>query len=98
MEHIQQTLFASASLKKPAKVKSERSELFDWFLSILNPDRRSRGFSEISYPRLGRELQGIPTKDLYALQSKMKDAMRRNGNPSSCFWYAIKPPKDGTAI
>jgi hypothetical protein len=40
---------------------------------------------------VGKKLEGIPTKDLYALKSSMNDIQRRGGNASKYFWWAIKP-------
>lgn len=93
MEHIQQHLFAPPPIQERKKHANERGELFDYFLSVLNPARKSAGFPPLTHPRLGKELEQIPTKDLYALVSSMKDIARRGGNPSSYFWYAIRPDR-----
>ena len=93
MEHIQQHLALALPPAKVSKHANERGELFDYFLSVLNPTRKDAGYPPLTHPRLGKELEKIPTKDLYALMSSMKDISRRGGNPSSYFWYAIRPPK-----
>jgi hypothetical protein len=90
MDHIQQHLFAPP----PARVNkhaNERGELFDYFLSMLNPDRKKAGYPPLDHPRIGKLLQGVPTKDLYALKSSMADIGRRGGNPCKYFWWSIKP-------
>jgi len=94
MDHIQQHLFVPAPVAKKASRANERGELFDYFLSVLNPVRKAEGFPPLNHPRLGKKLEGIPTKDLYALKSSMNDIQRRGGNASKYFWWAIKPPDE----
>ena len=72
------------SIPKPqAKQTTERGELFDFFLGVLNPDRISKGFRPYDHARIGYMLAKIPTKDLWALKSKMVDAQRRSSRFST---------------
>ena len=49
----------------------------------LNPDRISKGFRPYDHARIGYMLAKIPTKDLWALKSKMVDAQRRSSRFST---------------
>ena len=62
---------------------TERGELFDFFLSVLNHDRKKNGYKPYDHARLGYMLTKIPTADLYALKSKMEDAQRRGSRFST---------------
>jgi hypothetical protein len=90
MENINNLLkFPPLCIKKTKR--TERGDLFDFFLSVLNPSRTKTGYKPMNHKRLAFLLQGIPTKDLYALQSKMTHAERRGFPASVVFWKEIKP-------
>lgn len=84
MDHIGSYL---PNIQKEKSRKTERGELMRYFLSKLNPPRKKDGLPEISMARLGRLLQGIPTKDLYYLQSVCDKA----SHFSKKFWWEISP-------
>jgi hypothetical protein len=69
--------------------KTERGELMRFFLRHLNHSRAHDGLSKITMARLGKELEGIPTKDLYYLKSVCASAK----NFSKKFWWEIDPKK-----
>lgn len=69
--------------------KTERGEMMQYFMDKLNISRKEDGLSDITIPRMGRILQGIPTKDLYYLKSVCDDSP----NFSKKFWWELKPNK-----
>lgn len=80
--------------KPPQKKRhTERGDLLDYFLLTLNPQRKKDGFPILSHSRLSYLLTKIPTKDLYALKSKMEDARSRGNSPSKRFWFELNPEK-----
>jgi hypothetical protein len=81
------TLFRE--LPKPQKYASERGELFKYFLEHVNPGRLGK-YPPLTYSRLGRELKGITTQQLYAIKSSMDDGMRRRVPAGAAFWTAVK--------
>lgn len=85
------TLFGKYQKTTEKKRSSERGQLLDSFLSRLNVSRLEGGFKPLTHGRLSYMLAGIPTSDLYALQSKCDDAERRNYPWSAIFWKEIKP-------
>ncbi len=92
MERISNLFGARTPLPKKTRT-TERGELLETFLSRLNPGRKAKGYPLLTAGRLAFLLTGIPTKDLYALLSKMNDAERRNVPASAVFWLEVKPPK-----
>lgn len=66
--------------------RTERGELMRYFCDKLNPSRKADGLPAITMARMGRMLEGIPTKDLYYLQSVCNDAK----NFSKKFWWELK--------
>ena len=85
MRHI------GAQLKKSlAKTKdTERGELLLYFAGRINPERIRDGYPKITLGRLGKVLQGVPTKDLYYLKRVCDDAQ----NFSKKFWFETNPKK-----
>lgn len=82
------SLFGDRAKKPPKKRRvTERGELLDFFLSVLNPARKKDGFKELSLGRISFMLTGIPTKDLYYIKTEMIDRQRRDGNASACKWF-----------
>jgi hypothetical protein len=83
--------------KLPAKSKksrdTERGDLLDIFLGRLNPSRKAAGYPPLTHSRLGNNLAGIKTPDLYALLSKCNDAERRGYPWSAIFWKEITSEK-----
>jgi hypothetical protein len=78
--------------KPPAKSavrKTERGELMRYFTSHLNASRARDGHALITMARMGKILQGIPTKDLYYLKSVCDSAK----NFSKKFWWEVDPKK-----
>lgn len=68
--------------------RTERGELMKYFCDQLNSSRENDGLPPLTMARMGRILQGIPTKDLYYLQTVCKDAK----NFSKKFWFELKNP------
>lgn len=69
------------------KPRNEREEIIDRFLARLNPSRQQRRLKPITYARLSRMLQGVPTPDLYPFFMECDHAR----NFSSLFWWKLKP-------
>ncbi|MBM3261130.1 hypothetical protein FJY93_01790 [Candidatus Kaiserbacteria bacterium] len=69
--------------------RTERGELMKYFRERLNPGRRQEGLPAITMSRMGKLLEGIPTKDLYYLKSVCDKAR----NFSTKFWYELNPEK-----
>ncbi len=74
---------------KEKKSTSERAELVKFFVSNLK--NKKGGF----FPpkRIAIALSHIPTKDLYFMQSVMKDIINRSGAESAqkWFWWSLRP-------
>lgn len=83
-------LFGNVHKPEPKRRRTERGELVDWFLMELNPSRVEKGYPPLSHGRLSFMLSGIPTKDLYALQSKMRDAEKCETSAGIVFWAEVK--------
>lgn len=88
-----QPLSAHLRIPKQAKKRrTERGDLFDYFMMVLNPDRIKSGFPPISHQRLGFLFAKVPTADLYALRSRIEDAKRRGTvEPWKVFWHEVRP-------
>ncbi len=71
--------------------QTERGELMRYFCDHLNPGRKRDGLSLISMSRMGKILEGIPTKDLYYLKRVCSDS----ANFSKKFWWELDPKKHG---
>lgn len=76
-----------AAQKKRAK--TERGELMRFFCRHLNFTRAADGYRAITMARMGKILEGIPTKDLYYL----KAVCSRSKNFSKKFWWEVDPKK-----
>lgn len=85
MEHIS----AHLSKKKTQDKATERGELMRYFCDALNRSRVRDHLPPLSMPRMGKILQGIPTKDLYYLKSVCEQAK----DFSKKFWWEINPKK-----
>ncbi len=83
MKHIKDILKQRALAQGK---ETERGELLRYFCAELNVSRVQDGLPKITIARMGYMLQGIPTKDLYYLQSVCKDAK----NFSKKFWWEVK--------
>jgi hypothetical protein len=77
--------------KNTGSREQERGDMLKYFRSRLNPGRAADGFPLISMARMGKILQGIPTKDLYYLKAVCEDAERRGYSFSKRFFWEIKP-------
>ena len=66
---------------------TERGEMLKYFMSKLNVGRVRDGYPALTIGRMGRVLQGIPTKDLYYLRRVCDDSK----DFSKKFWWEIKP-------
>lgn len=74
--------------------ETERGELMRYFCLQLNRSRAADGLPSLSMSRMGKMLEGIPTKDLYYLKRVCDDAK----NFSKKFWWLLNPknhPKEG---
>jgi hypothetical protein len=69
--------------------KTERGELMRYFRAHLNVSRAQDGHTLLSMPRMGKILEGIPTRDLYYLKSVCEKAK----NFSKKFWWEVDPKK-----
>lgn len=86
MKHIRDLI----SLPEKSKSrKTERGELMRFFTRHLNLSRSHDGLPPLTMARMGKILQGIPTKDLYYLQS----VCSRAKNFSKKFWWEVDPKK-----
>lgn len=74
--------------------RTERGDAFDVILSMVNPDRIAKKYPPLTHKRLGFLLTGIPTRDLYALVSKMRDAERRGVAAGAVFWMEVRPKEN----
>lgn len=85
MKHI------SSHIKRAAvRVRqTERGELMRFFCGELNASRRADGLPLINMARMGKTLEGVPTKDLYYLKRVCNDAR----NFSKKFWWEIDPKR-----
>ena len=68
---------------------TERGELMRFFCRHLNLMRTKDGYAPITMSRMGAILEGIPTADLYYLQSVCTKAK----NFSKKFWWEVDPKK-----
>ena len=81
--------------------ETERGELMEYFVKKLNRTRMTDGFTVITMSRMGKILEGIPTKDLYYLKRMCDDAYLRarakdaSGSKafSKRFWWELDPHK-----
>lgn len=78
-----------AGAPKGRKRLTERGELLRFFQRHLNYTRKKDGLEPLTMARLGAELEGIPTADLYYLKSVCSQAK----NFSKKFWWEIDPEK-----
>ena len=60
-----------------------------YFVTHLNATRAKAKLSMITMPRMGKILEGIPTKDLYYLKSVCDKAKTF----SKKFWWEVDPKK-----
>ena len=86
MKHIGDLV---STLEKGPTRKTERGELMQYFRTHLNVTRVKVKLPLITMSRMGKILEGIPTKDLYYLQSVCDKAK----NFSKKFWYEVDPKK-----
>lgn len=89
MKHIRDLIPSAEREKAKAVRKTERGELMRYFQTYLNASRAKAALPLLSMARLGRILQGIPTKDLYYLKSVCDKAK----NFSKKFWWEVDPKK-----
>lgn len=68
---------------------TERGDLMKYFMDRLNPYRRQDGFPPLTYPWMGRILQGLTLQDLYYLKSTCDDAK----SFSKTFWWLLDARK-----
>lgn len=78
-----------AGLKLEKSRKTERGELMRFFQKQLNYARANDNLPKLTMGHLGKILEGIPTKDLYYLQSVCTKAR----NFSKKFWWEVDPKK-----
>lgn len=91
MEHI------GFQLKRAVKKtrETERGELMSYLRSRLNASRMRDGLPLLTMARMGKILEGIPTKDLYYLKRVCNDA----NDFSKKFWWELDPEKhDGKLL
>ena len=69
--------------------KTERGELMRYFRAHLNVSRVEDGHGLITMARMGKILEGIPTRDLYYLKSVCSKAKHFGKK----FWYEVDPKK-----
>lgn len=77
---------------KDKRTVSERAMLIGQFVDKLNPARVQRGYKPLTAAHVGVLLQGIPTADLYYLDSSCKRAK----SYSACWWASVKPLRKKT--
>lgn len=101
MEHISGAV--QKKLKRPKKRtrETERGELMRYFVKRLNRTRPRAGLPPVSMARMGKILEGLPTKDLYYLKRLCDDAaLRARARDragadafSKRFWWELDPKK-----
>lgn len=75
--------------EKKRTTKTERGELMRFFVRQLNYSRANDNLPRLTMSRMGKILEGIPTKDLYYL----KTVCSRAKNFSKKFWWEVDPKK-----
>jgi CRISPR-associated protein Cas8b1/Cst1 subtype I-B len=85
MQHISTHITGPESRKKERV--TERGEMLKFFLEKINRTREEDGWPPMTMARMGKTLEGIPTKDLYYLKSVCDQA----SNFSKKFWWEINP-------
>src|SRR5487761_2323316 len=88
-EHLPDFEKKAAEAPKGRKRQTERGELMRFFQRHLNYARKHDGLESLSMARIGAELEGIPTHDLYYLKSVCTQAK----NFSKRFWWELDPKK-----
>ncbi len=88
MKHIGE-LLGGGEKKDSGGRKTERGELMRYFRAKLNASRIEANLPLITMPRMGKILEGIPTRDLYYLKS----VCERAKNFSKKFWWEVDPKK-----
>lgn len=78
-----------AQIAKQKSRKTERGELMKEFMIRLNASRKADKLVPLTMSRMGKILEGIPTRDLYYLQSICNKAK----NFSKKFWWEVDPKK-----
>jgi hypothetical protein len=68
---------------------TERGEMMRFFCKTLNATRIRDNLEKITMPRMGKILEGIPTKDLYYLKRSCEDS----SDFSKKFWWLLDPKK-----
>ena len=88
------------NIPEPRTHATERGDLMDFFISHVNPSRLKIGLLPMTFARMGKELEGIPTKLLYTIKSSMDDGMRRGIPGGAAFWTALRSirPKPGMEL
>ena len=90
MEEVRKELEAKRGAAPTGRKRlTERGELMRFFTRHLNLSRAEAGHEPITMPRMGKILEGIPTADLYYLQSVCTKAK----NFSKKFWWEVDPKK-----
>ena len=85
MQHIKMHITGPSAHKKERI--TERGEMLKFFLEKINRTRKEDGWPPMTMGRMGKTLEGIPTKDLYYLKSVCDQA----SNFSKKFWWEINP-------
>jgi len=86
MKHIGELITKKTS---GTERKTERGELMRYFRAHLNAARATDGHNLITMARMGKILEGIPTRDLYYLKSVCSKAKVF----SKKFWWEVDPKK-----
>lgn len=69
---------------------TQRGELLQYFVDEINKGRKGTEYKPVGLKYVAWKVTGIPTGDLYALVSKMKDGARRGVPPSAIFYSELK--------
>lgn len=93
MEGLNRDLFNKYVERSPGPL-SERAEVLQYFMDAVNSERKSDGRSLFPFGFFAAKCTGIPTCDLYALISKMKDGGRRDKSAAMIFFSELKAPKE----
>ena len=89
MKHIAAHLKTTAAKAR----MTERGEMMRFFCKELNKTRIRDNLEPLTMGRMGKMLEGIPTKDLYYLKRTCEDSP----NFSKKFWWLLNPKKhEGT--
>ena len=86
--------YANKPLHEDVMRATERGQFMTYFCDRINAGRIGTKWKPISMPRMGRILEGIPTKDLYYLKRICEDSRIF----SQRFFWELDPKNHGNLV